>query len=284
MKRSLSPLRYPGGKASIYELASDIITSHNMQSCQYAEPYAGGCGLALALLFDGVVDELYLNDIDPSIASLWQTILKEPDALAKLIVNTKIDMDEWYRQKAIQNDKDNADSLSLAFSTLYLNRTNRSGIIKAGVIGGKAQAGSYKMDCRFNKDDIIKRIFAIAERQNKIHIFNLDAIEFICQLENLALAKPLLMIDPPYYNKGQQLYTNFYQHQDHVNIANKLSETKLPWLLTYDNTPEISDLYREFAQYEFNISYTLATKRKGNELLITSKHFGAIEHSRVTAA
>ena len=284
MKRSLSPLRYPGGKASIYDLASDIITSHDMQSCQYAEPYAGGCGLALALLFEGMVDELYLNDIDPSIASLWQTILKEPDALAKLIANTKIDMDEWYRQKAIQNDKANADPLSLAFSTLYLNRTNRSGIIKAGVIGGKAQAGSYKMDCRFNKNDIIKRIYAIAQRKNKIHIFNLDAVEFIGQLENLALAKPLLMIDPPYYNKGQQLYTNFYKHEDHVNIARKLSETNLPWLLTYDNTPEISDLYREFAQYEFNISYTLATKRKGNELLITSSSFGPIQHNRVTAA
>ena len=284
MKRSFSPLRYPGGKASIYDLASDIIISHDMQSCQYAEPYAGGCGLALALLFEGVVDELYLNDIDPSIASLWQTILEQPNELVKLITTTKLDMDEWYRQKAIQNDKANVDPLSLAFSTLYLNRTNRSGIIKAGVIGGKAQSGFYKMDCRFNKDNIIKRIYAIADRQNKIHIFNLDAIEFIGQLENLALSKPLLMIDPPYYNKGQQLYTNFYKHEDHVNIANKLSETKLPWLLTYDNTPEISELYKEFAQYEFNISYTLATKRKGNELLITSHSFGPIQHNRVTAA
>lgn len=281
MRRSLSPLRYPGGKASIFDMTKDIITSHELTSCQYAEPYAGGCGLALSLLFDGVVSKLHLNDIDPSIASLWESIVFHSDELSNRIQDAKLTIDEWKKQKQIQKDKHLAKPMDLAFSTLYLNRTNHSGIINAGVIGGINQTGNYKMDCRFNKADIINKIHAIANRQLDICVYNLDAIEFITKLEshdNL-----LLMIDPPYYNKGQTLYANFYQHNDHVKIANLLGKTQLPWILTYDNTPEISKLYQNFNQYSFNINYSVANKRIGSELLITSLHFEKLTHERLTA-
>ena len=281
MKRSPSPLRYPGGKATLYNMTCDILACHELHSCQYAEPYAGGCGLALSLLFNNDVDSLYLNDIDPSIAYLWQCILNEPDKLAKRILSAKLTIEEWRKQKAVQNHKTTAKALDLAFSTLYLNRTNRSGIIKAGVIGGIAQTGNYKMDCRFNKDDIIKKIYAIAEKKHNIQVFNLDAIEFIALLEGMSLDNPLLMIDPPYYNKGQTLYNNFYRHDDHVHIARALSSTPIPWLLTYDNTPEIAALYQDFRQYHFNINYSAAHKRLGTELLVTSKHFGHLDHDRL---
>lgn len=284
MKRSLSPLRYPGGKASIYDMTRDVIESHNMKMCQYAEPYAGGCGLALNLLTNNVVDELHLNDIDQSIASLWSCIVNQPEELSNLISLAKINMDEWYKQKEIQNIKDTVDPLELAFSTLFLNRTNRSGIIKAGVIGGKRQDGAYKMDCRFNKSVLIKKIHQIAELKNKIHIYNMDAIDFIEKLESLKLSKPLLMIDPPYYNKGQSLYTNFYKHCDHAAVSKKLANTKLPWLLTYDNTPEISDLYKDFSQYQFDINYSAAKKRVGNELFITSHQFEGITNEKLKLA
>jgi DNA adenine methylase len=284
MKRSLSPLRYPGGKASIYDMTRDVIASHDMELCQYAEPYAGGCGLALRLLTNNIVDELHLNDIDQSIASLWSCIVDQPEELSKLISLTKIDMDEWYKQKAIQDIKDTADPLELAFSTLFLNRTNRSGIIKAGVIGGKKQDGAYRMDCRFNKAALIKKVHQIAAIKDKIHIYNMDAIKFIEKLESITLPKPLLMVDPPYYNKGQSLYTNFYNHEDHAAISEKLAKTDLPWLLTYDNTPEISDLYKEFAQYQFDINYSAAKKRIGSELFITSPHFDILEHERLKLA
>lgn len=284
MKRSLSPLRYPGGKASIYDMTRDVIASHDMDLCQYAEPYAGGCGLALRLLTNNVVEELHLNDIDQSIASLWNCIVNQPEELASLISSAKLDMDEWYKQKAIQDIKNTVDPLELAFSTLFLNRTNRSGIIKAGVIGGKKQDGAYRMDCRFNKAALIKKVHQIAAIKDKIHIYNMDAIEFIEKLESLVLPKPLLMVDPPYYNKGQSLYTNFYNHEDHAAVSEKLAKTDLPWLLTYDNTPEISELYKKFAQYQFDINYSAAKKRIGNELFITSYHFENITHEKLKLA
>ncbi|SUQ09767.1 DNA adenine methylase [Suttonella ornithocola] len=162
-----------------------------MTSCQYAEPYAGGCGLALSLLFNNIVDEIYINDIDRSIASLWLCIMEHTEELSNRIRLAKLTIEEWEQQKSIQNHKDIADPLDLAFSTLYLNRTNRSGIIKAGVIGGYNQEGKYKMDCRFQKDSLINKIHQIASKKSRIHIYNLDGIDFINKLEELGLAKTI---------------------------------------------------------------------------------------------
>jgi len=284
MKRSISPLRYPGGKASIFSMTNDVIESHGYMGGQYVEPYAGGCGLALTLFFKGVVNELYLNDIDRSIWALWNAILNDANKLVNRITEIPIDMDEWYIQKAIQDDKENAEILDLAVSTLYLNRTNRSGIIKAGVIGGKKQNGNYKMDCRFNRERLAEQIVHISKSSDKIHFYNMDAVDFINYIEELNLDKPILMVDPPYYNKGQSLYTNFYKHDDHASIADKLKETSLPWLLTYDNTPEISELYSEFNQYHFSINYSAARKRRGTELFITSRDFDLIKHDLLDTA
>lgn len=281
MKRSPSPLRYPGGKACIFDMTKDILVSHNLDGWQYAEPYAGGCGLALSLLFDGVVSKLHLNDIDPSIAIFWENLIFHTDELADRIENITFTIEEWRKQKQIQKEKLTANPIDLAFSTLYLNRTNRSGIIKAGVIGGLAQTGNYKMDCRFNKADIVSKIYAIAKRQSDICVYNLDAIDFIRELESQE--NLVLMIDPPYYNKGQTLYANFYRHDDHAKIADVLANTTLPWILTYDNTPEIIELYRDFNQYSFNINYSVAKKRVGSELLITSPIFNQLTHHRLTA-
>ena len=281
MKRSPSPLRYPGGKACIFDMTKDILVGHNLSGWQYAEPYAGGCGLALSLLFDGVVSKLHLNDIDLSIATFWESLIFHTDELVDRVENVTFTIEEWRKQKQIQKEKLTANPLDLAFSTLYLNRTNRSGIIKAGVIGGLAQTGNYKMDCRFNKADIISKIYAIAKRQSDICIYNLDAIDFIHRVENQE--NLVLMIDPPYYNKGQTLYANFYRHDDHAKIADILTNTTLPWILTYDNTPEIIELYRDFNQYSFNINYSVANKRVGSELLITSPIFNQLTHHRLTA-
>ncbi|EXI62811.1 hypothetical protein MHD_06715 [Mannheimia granulomatis] len=280
MKRSPSPLRYPGGKACIFDMTKDILVGHNLNGWQYAEPYAGGCGLALSLLFDGIVSRLHLNDIDPSIATFWESVLVYTDELAERVENAVFTIEEWRKQKQIQKAKLTANPIDLAFSTLYLNRTNRSGIIGAGVIGGLAQTGNYKMDCRFNKVDIISKIYAIAKRQMDIYIYNLDAIDFIKKLENQE--NLVLMIDPPYYNKGQTLYANFYRHDDHAKIADILTNTTLPWILTYDNTLEIIELYQDFNKYSFSINYSVAKKRVGNELLIASPIFNQLTHHHLT--
>ena len=209
MARSIvTPLRYPGGKTKLYLLVKELIKVNNCKT--YIEPYAGGAGVALKLLFNNDVQKIMINDFDKAIYSFWYSVLNYTDELVKKIEETPITMEEWYIQKNIYENKSNSNSiLELGFATLFLNRTNRSGILKAGVIGGKSQEGNYKLDCRFNKVELIKKIKKIASFKSRIKLYNLDAEVFIRR--NVSKTKDsFTFFDPPYYKKGPGLYTNFY--------------------------------------------------------------------------
>jgi len=269
-KPSMSPLRYPGGKSSLMDMMESVIHNNELRYYHYAEPYAGGCGLALALMYGGHVSEIHINDIDPAIWSFWHSVLNETDDLVRLIESTPITLNEREIQREVYLKSDITDPLSLGFSTFFLNRTNRSGIIKgAGAIGGKSQAGIYKIDCRFNREDLSNRVRRISKYKDRITLYNQDAIEFM-KSSNSFSKNTFFFIDPPYYNKGASLYTSFYKPEDHALVAKAVSSLERPWLVTYDNTIEISKLYENYRQHSFNINYSLQTKRKGDELLITS--------------
>jgi DNA adenine methylase len=267
-----SPLRYPGGKTSIWKMVAQIIKDNKLERCHYIEPYAGGCGLALSLLYNGVVHELHLNDIDRSISCFWFTILNRSEEFISLIRETPVTMDEWYRQREIQENKDFVSDFELAFSSFFLNRTNRSGVIlKAGVIGGLGQRGNYRLDCRYNKDGLIEKIQRIAKYRHRIHFHNLDALDFIETIDKtIPKSKSFFCIDPPYFKKGSTLYTNFYEPNDHGRIARRIQRLKHSWVITYDNAPEIRNLYQQRQQYVFNLNYSAQEKRVGTELLIAS--------------
>lgn len=271
MKRNISPLRYPGGKANIFPLVSDIITINGLDKCCYAEPFAGGCGLALSLLIEDYVSEIMINDIDYSIWAFWDAVLNNSDALIEKIMQTKVDLENWYKQVEIQKNYEEYSNLEIAFSTFFLNRTNRSGIIKkAGPIGGISQTGNYKIDCRFNKIELSERIKRISKYKDRIYLSNLDALDFIANSTNQDNNTILFCIDPPYFAKGEGLYTNFYKNEDHANLADFIKKIQSKWIVTYDNVPEISELYKDFRQSNLYINYSLQKKRVGSELLIYS--------------
>lgn len=272
MARATSPLRYPGGKSCLYPLVSQILKKNNLERKRYAEPFAGGCGLALSLLYQGNVSELHINDIDASIWAFWHSVLEHTDELTYKIRKTPITIDEWQRQRAIHLTQDLSDPVALGFSTFFLNRTNRSGIIKAaGVIGGLDQSGPYKMDCRFNREDLEKRVLRIAKYRTRIHLTRRDALDFINDIERSLPKTTFLCVDPPYFQKGQGLYTSFYEQKDHSMLASAIIRTEKPWIVTYDNVEKISHLYKSRRQYQFDINYSVETKRTGTELLIASK-------------
>ncbi|OMC83325.1 DNA adenine methylase [Viridibacillus sp. FSL H8-0123] len=267
---TLSPLRYPGGKDKTYMYVKDLIIRNNIAT--YIEPFAGGAAVAIRLLLNGNVKKIIINDYDRSIYALWNTIVNDSERLVKLIERTTITMDEWYKQKAIQENKESTDELSLAFSTLFLNRTNRSGIIKAGVIGGKDQSGKYKLDCRFNKEAIINRIKRISEQSHRIEVYNMDAKNFIFNVIKHT-RKSLTFFDPPYYDKGPDLYTNFYSHEDHVELANTI-HTQMKnryWILTYDLAGQIENLYKKYNCKKYYLNYSIAKPTKGQEFIFYSK-------------
>jgi DNA-methyltransferase len=279
---TFSPLRYPGGKFSMLKFAQKLIYDNGLQRCHYIEPYAGGAGLALALMYNGVVSEIYINDIDPAIWSFWYSILNYTEEFSAMVKAIPITVDEWNKQKEINLKGDATNPFTLGFSTFFLNRTNRSGIIKgAGVIGGKKQLGTYKMDCRFNKEELIERILRIKKYSSRINLSNLDTIEFIYKIEKQTPIGSLFFIDPPYYNKGSSLYTSFYNSEDHLQVAKAVKKVKKPWVVTYDNDPFIENLYNDCKTTPFNINYSLQTKKKGKELLISSKNLKIPDFEKV---
>jgi DNA adenine methylase len=265
-----SPLRYPGGKNKLAKFVSDIVIRNDIQGGTYVEPFAGGASIALHLLFRELVSMIIINDMDRSIFSFWHAVLNYTDRLCNMILDTPVNMEEWEKQKQIQNDKHHVGELELAFSTFFLNRTNRSGIINGGVIGGKTQSGKWKMDARYNKGDLVRRIQKIALYRNRILLYNKDAIDFAVEIEEILDENSLIYFDPPYYNKGSALYINHYTHEDHVTLSHFIQSLECKWILTYDYTPCIIEMYRQVQKRRLTLSYTAAKKVQGVEMLAFS--------------
>lgn len=264
-----SPLRYPGGKGKLLEFTKDLIEHNNLIGTSYSEPYAGGASIALGLLLDGYVNKIYINDVDKGIYNFWHSILRNTDDFLKKMRDTPVNMSEWHKQVKIQKNKKDHSRLDIGFSTFFLNRTNRSGIIKAGVIGGLDQTGNYKINARYNKDGLENRIIAIADQKRKIRIYNQDAIKFITQTLPKKKMEGLLFLDPPYYAKGSALYTSFYEHKDHEKVAKAIKESShLHWIVTYDNASEIEEIYDLKRKVVYNLRYSLNHKSTGGSELM----------------
>lgn len=264
-----SPLRYPGGKSKLTAYVLETMKLNGLEGGTYVEPFAGGCAIAWHLLLNKHVSKVYINDLDPAIHAFWHSVLYRTDELCLLINSTCVTMEEWYKQREIYRNN-TSDLLKLGFATLFLNRTNRSGIIKAGVIGGKEQKGHYKIDCRFNKDRVIEQIKSISTMRDSIRLSNLDASHFIDEVLPIVTGKVLVNIDPPYYIKGKGLYQNFFEHNDHYRLFESVKRITHPWIVTYDDTPEIRGIYSEFSPKSFGLTYTAQTKCKGSEVIIHS--------------
>lgn len=267
---NLSPLRYPGGKSRLASFISLAIDNLGMQNCTYVEPFAGGAGVALSLLLDGAVDQIVINDFDKAIYSFWRAVKQESRELIRLIEQTPVTIEEWHKQKHIYSTQ-KVYSVELAFATLFLNRTNRSGILNAGPIGGYAQEGNWQLDVRYDRESLVARVEAIADRRNQITVYNKDIISlmqnYIPRLGN----DVFIYFDPPYYNKGQKLYKNFLSPTDHKIIRDVIvEEINAPWIVTYDDVDEIRKLYNQFEIKTFDLTYSAANKGRASELMIFS--------------
>ncbi|WP_430436773.1 DNA adenine methylase [Oceanibaculum nanhaiense] len=266
----VSPLRYPGGKAKLFNFFANLLAYNQVQECHYCEPYAGGAGLALKLLSGGLVDRVSLNDVDESIWAFWVCALQHNSELCRLIETASLTIDEWHRQREIWCAKDTSDILSLGFSTFFLNRTNRSGIIEgAGPVGGYAQAGKWRLDARFDREKQAAAVRSLAPFRPHITVSCLDALDFLSH--SLRDRDALTYLDPPYYVKGSKLYRNAYTHNDHVEVK-KLVESYRDsrWVVSYDAVAPIMDIYSEFDPILYSLNYSAGTVGSGKEVIYLS--------------
>jgi len=252
----VTPLRYPGGKGRLGAWLAEVIRHNGLSNHWYVEPYAGGAGAAMYLLMNDHVEGIVINDADPAINAFWWALLNDTDKLVTLILDTPVTMDTWYQQKAVLDNANDHSKTNLGFATFFLNRTNRSGIIRGGVIGGKEQSGNYKLDARYKKEKLIDRIKKIATKRSQIELHQLDAMALLRDELPHHNRDHFVYLDPPYFNKAEQLYRNYYNPGDHKAIADIVNNLKLPWIVTYDNCEEIRNIYKWAKREEFSLHYS----------------------------
>lgn len=272
--RLYSPLRYPGGKAPFAPFIAKLMEVNGVAKGHYLEPYAGGAGVALELLFQGHASHIHINDADPAIYAFWKAVTEYPEKLLDLLDSTPITIDEWFRWRSILREENTASLVEKGFATLFMNRTNRSGILKAGVIGGKHQNGDYKLDARFKKDAIAARIQQVAQRAHDISVYGEDSLRLLTRCSEFLPKKSLIYLDPPYYVKGKGLYRNYYEHDDHSAIANTIQQKqfKWPWVVSYDNTKEINAMYQLSRSLSYGLNYTAQRHYVGSEIMFFSQN------------
>ena len=271
MGKYVSPLRYPGGKLKVVDYIKKLMDVNDLRGGTYIEPYAGGASVALSLLFDGYAGKIKINDKDRAIYAFWHSVLNDTNALCRMIADTPVTMETWQVQHELQKHKGDADVLELGFSTFFLNRTNRSGILNGGVIGGKEQTGTWKIDARYNKKDLIERIEHIAGYADLIELTGMDAVALIKRYKRTPAAKTFCYLDPPYYVKGRDLYLNYYNDDDHKAIAKAIKKYKGKWIISYDAVDFISILYKDYRQKEYYLSYSAGNPAKGKEIMVYSE-------------
>jgi DNA adenine methylase len=186
---------------------------------EYVEPYAGGAAIALELLFQEYVQRIHINDISRPVHAFWNSVLHQTEELCELIIGTPLTVEAWDTQKRVLVNESEHDDLAVGFATFFLNRTNRSGILNAGIIGGRNQTGPWKIDARYNSSELAYRIQAIASIKERISLSRLDALQFLKSGIRRWSNKTLIYLDPPYYVKGRDLYHDFYKQHDHEIVS-----------------------------------------------------------------
>lgn len=266
-----TPLRYPGGKTRLAGFLRKVIELDGSPARTYVEPYAGGGGAALSLLHDQVVDRVVINDLDPCMWAFWTSVVNNNTQFLKIFDETPVTLAEWHRQREVYRRRDHTDLsvLRLGFATFFLNRTNRSGIMNAGVIGGQKQVGTYKIDARFNREELRRKIKWIGTVRSKIQVENRDGVALLA--ETLENSMSFAYIDPPYFEKGSFLYMNSFEENDHALLATLLRDSReARWVLTYDDVPAIRKLYRGFYQGIFRLPYSAHTASNADERMVLS--------------
>lgn len=270
--RLFTPLRYPGGKAAFAPVISRVMQVNGLDGGHYLEPYAGGAGVALDVLFSGLASHIHINDIDPAVHAFWQAVVSDADGLLRLIRDTPVTMHEWLKWRDVVRGVIEVSQTERGFATFFLNRTNRSGILKGGVIGGLSQSGTYKLDARYKKDVLTKRIELIAEQADRISVYCEDALILIRRAADIMQGRGLIYLDPPYFVKGKGLYRNYYSPSDHQSIADELQSGTFttPWVVSYDDAPEIRAMYEASHGVGYSLNYTAQRKYRGSEAVFFS--------------
>lgn len=271
MNEPRTPLRYPGGKQRLAPFILEILRENNLVGGDYVEPYAGGAGVAIDLLLGGHVSKVHINDSSLPIYAFWRSILVHTEEFNRLVSETPLNVDEWTKRRSIVQNPDKYGLLEVGFSTFYLNRCNRSGVLTGGLIGGLAQTGKWNMDARFPREGLIRRIEDIATKKDSVVVTRYDAEDFIFNHIPHLPEKSFIYCDPPYFRQPSRLYLNRYKLEDHARLAAVIQQhLHRKWVVSYDGAVELLILYSERKKFLYDLQYNARRAYKGKEVFIFS--------------
>jgi DNA adenine methylase len=261
-----SPLRYPGGKQKLGAFFAKTLVENRVRNATFVEPFAGGAGAALYLLHLGAVSAVHLNDVDRAVFAFWYAVTRHNPRLRRDLSTIPITPAEWRRQKTIYRDRASAPLYELGLAALFLNRTNRSGILRAGMIGGNSQKGRWKLDARFDRNRVNERLERIGRFSPVIEVSNED-VRYTDDLSFGSGRRGFVYFDPPYVGKGQDLYVNHFSEDDHDDLCDRIQSipSSVRWIVTYDDVPVIRTLYRGFVSRKIQLKYSADSYRDGSE-------------------
>ena len=273
--KRLSPLRYPGGKHLLAPYVAGVIEENFLTGCTLYEPFAGGAAVSLDLLRMEFIDRAVLIERDPLVYAFWYCVKNELDALCAAVEATNVTIETWHALQPLRIVDDPANSeftlLQLGVAGLFFNRTNFSGVLGAGPIGGFSQKSKYKIDCRFNKRVIIEGLRNLEFLAPAIEPRFGDALSWFSKTNaNILSRNAFVYIDPPYYVQGSKLYRHFFVADQHKILAKKLTDATYPWLLSYDDAPPVRALYSTSNVQPIYLDYRVKSSRLAKEIVISN--------------
>lgn len=262
-----SPLRYPGGKAFLCEYVEEFLRVNSLAPEVFVEPFAGGGSIGLHLLGKGLVKKIGLSDKDPLVAGFWRTVFHDGPWLRDKVRKAKVTLTEWEKQHEAK-PKSHRDN---AWKCLFLNRTSFSGILsrRAGPLGGKAQKSAYGVDCRFYRETVVQRLTELWDARGHVaRVGQADWRETVAWAVKQSNGRQaaLVYLDPPFFHKAVRLYNHVFDAADHEEVVKKLAQLKMPWLLSYDDCPEVVKLFKRYGlKYRRTaVRYTSSAQHSGD--------------------
>ena len=267
-----SPLRYPGGKSRAISFLKDFIPRDFIE---YREPFFGGGSVGIYLTQQALRSQtsqkkFFANDLNYELFCFWEILKTQNKALINAIHNTKEqfkDGRELY-ENILHRRNENLSPMQRAIDFFILNRITFSGVVDSGGYSQKA------FEARFTQSSIerLKNMDTILQH----FIFSCEDYESLLQKEGEGV---FIFLDPPYFSASKsKLYGKkgiLHSAFNHQRLCEKLKNTKHQFLLTYDDSEFIRELYKDFYLQEWSLQYGMNNFKqerasKGKELLISN--------------